>query len=251
MNSSPGATVGSTRSAGPRISVIIPAFNEAASIALVLDALPKAPAREVIVVNNGSIDETSEIARERGARVVDEDRKGYGWACLAGIAAADDPDIVVFIDADFSDHPEELPLLIQPILEDHADFVVGARVASKREPGSMLVQARFGNWLATTLIRWIWGFRYTDLGPFRAIRADSLHRLRMNDKTFGWTVEMQIKAIQQGLRITEVAVSYRRRVGVSKITGTVRGTIGAGYKIIWTIVKYGWKRRGGQGPKDQ
>lgn len=227
----------------PKISVVIPAFNEAESIALVLDALPREMLHEVIVANNASQDDTAKIAAERGARVVDESRKGYGWACLAGIEATDDPDIIVFLDADFSDHPDELGAVVAPILDGRADMVIGARVAGKREPGAMLPQARFGNVLATTLIRLIWGYRYTDLGPFRAITAEGLRKINMQDKTFGWTVEMQIKALREGLRVTEVPVSYRKRIGVSKITGTVRGTLGAGYKILWTIAKYSFARR--------
>lgn len=229
----------------PKISVVIPAFNEAESIALVLDALPSDMIHEVIVANNASQDDTARIAGERGARVVDEARKGYGWACLAGIAAADDPDIFVFLDADFSDHPDELGAVVAPIVDGRADMVIGARVAAKREPGAMLPQARFGNMLATTLIRLIWGYRYTDLGPFRAITAEGLRKINMRDKTFGWTVEMQIKALREGLRVTEVPVSYRKRIGVSKITGTVSGTLGAGYKILWTIAKYSISGRRG------
>lgn len=225
-----------------RISVVIPAFNEASSIGLVIEALPRHLLDEIIVVNNGSSDETAAIAQSHGARVIDEQRRGYGWACLAGIAAAERADIFVFIDADFSDHPEELPSVVGPILAGEADMVIGARTPSKREPGAMLPQAVFGNWLATTLIAWIWGFRFTDLGPFRAITADALDRIGMEDKTYGWTVEMQVKALRHGLRVTETPVSYRRRIGVSKITGTVRGTLGAAYKILWTIAKYGMKK---------
>jgi glycosyltransferase involved in cell wall biosynthesis len=158
-----------------------------------------------------------------------------------------DADIIVFIDADYSDRPEELPQTVGPILEGRADMVIGARAAEKREAGAMAPQARFGNWLATTLIRWRWGHRYTDLGPFRAIRADALRRLRMEDRTYGWTVEMQVKALLCGLRVEETPVSYRRRVGVSKITGTVRGTIGAGIKILGTIARYGIRRKAKRG----
>lgn len=233
-----------------RVSVIIPALDEARSIGKVLEAIPDW-VDEVVVADNGSKDDTAAIAEEHGARVVHEARRGYGAACLKGIAALDAPDIVVFLDGDFSDHPDQMDRLVDPILRGEADMVIGSRVLGKAEAGALTPQARFGNRLACYLMRLFWGVRYTDLGPFRAIRFAALQRLGMADRDYGWTVEMQIKAIQQGLRITEVAVSYRRRVGVSKITGTVRGTIGAGYKIIWTIVKYGWKRRGGQGPKDQ
>lgn len=222
----------------PRVSVVIPAYNEESSIGLVLADLDRRHLIEVIVVDNGSTDATAEVARRAGARVIHESRKGYGQACLTGIAAADDPDIIVFLDGDYSDHPEELPAVLRPILEGTADLVIGARVPEKREPGAMLPQALFGNWLATTLIRLIWGFRYSDLGPFRAITAEGLRRIGMEDRNFGWTVEMQVKALREGLQVVEVPVSYRRRVGVSKITGTIRGTVAAGYKILWTIAKY-------------
>lgn len=222
----------------PRISVVIPAFNEETSVGLVLADLPWPRLHEVIVVDNASNDGTAQAAAAGGARVIRESRRGYGQACLAGISAADRPDVFVFLDADYSDHPEELEAVIEPILAGRADLVIGARVASGREPGAMLPQARFGNWLATTLIRGIWGFRYTDLGPFRAITAEGLGRLGMRDTNYGWTVEMQIKALREGLRVAEVPVSYRRRVGVSKITGTIRGTLSAGYKILWTIARY-------------
>lgn len=229
-----------------RISVVIPAFNEETSIGLVLGDLPWSELQEVIVVDNASTDRTAEAAEKGGARVIHEPRRGYGQACLTGIAGTDNPDLVVFLDGDYSDHPEELPDVVRPILEGEADLVIGARVAEKREPGAMLPQALFGNWLATTLIQLIWGFRYSDLGPFRAITAEGLRRIDMEDRNFGWTVEMQVKALREGLRVTEIPVSYRKRVGVSKITGTIRGTLSAGYKILWTIARYalsGKKRR--------
>ncbi|MFH0793328.1 MAG: glycosyltransferase family 2 protein [bacterium] len=221
-----------------RISVVIPAFNEESSLPLVLSALPKAMLQEVIVVDNASTDRTAEFAARGGARVVRETRRGYGSACLAGIAALKPTDIVVFIDADFSDHPEELPQVVAPIVAGTHDFVVGSRMIGEAEPGALLPQARYGNRLATFLIRVLWGHRYTDLGPFRAIRYESLCAIGMCDTNFGWTVEMQIKAIKKRLRITEVPVRYRRRVGVSKITGTVSGTLRAGTKILYTIAKY-------------
>ena len=221
----------------PRISLVIPALNEEDSLPLVLKALPPGVLHEVVVADNGSTDRTAEVARTHGARVVTESRRGYGSACLAGIAALEDPDIVAFLDGDFSDDPSELPAVLAPILEGRADLVIGSRMTGPREKGALLPQALFGNWLATALIRMFWGERFTDLGPFRAIRADSLRALAMADRDFGWTVEMQVKAARQGLRCTEVPVSYRRRVGESKITGTVRGTVLASHKILSTIFR--------------
>lgn len=222
------------------IDVVIPAYNEEASIGLVLDSLPEGPLREIVVVDNGSTDRTAEVASALGARVVSESRRGYGSACLAGIAALRSTDgIVVFLDADFSDYPEELEALVEPILQDRVDFVLGSRILGPNGREALLPQSYWGNRLATALIRWRFGHRYTDLGPFRAIRRDSLHKLDMQDTNFGWTVEMQIKAVQAGLRIEEVPVRYRERVGVSKITGTVSGTLRAGTKILWLIFRYG------------
>jgi glycosyltransferase involved in cell wall biosynthesis len=221
--------------------VIIPAFNEARAIGRVIGDIPDALVDEVVVVNNASTDETVANAEAAGATVVTEERQGYGWACLRGIAYAKtrQPDIVVFLDGDYSDHPDEMPRLVDPIRRDEADFVVGSRIRGETEPGAMLPQAQIGNRLACTLMRWIWGADYTDLGPFRAIRFSDLLALDMQDKTFGWTIEMQIKAVAAGLRIREVPVSYRRRVGVSKITGTVSGTVKASAKILWTIGRMG------------
>lgn len=224
----------------PRISVIIPVLNEQDAIESVLGDIPADLVTEVIVADNGSTDRTATLAEAMGARVVRENRRGYGWACLAGMAAVEVPDIVVFLDGDYSDHPDEMPLLIAPILANRADMVIGSRVRGQREPGALLPQARFGNGLATWLIRHLYGTCYTDLGPFRAIRYGALLKLDMQDKTFGWTVEMQVKAAKIGLRTEEVAVRYRRRIGVSKVTGTVRGTIKAGWKILFTIAKYRW-----------
>ncbi len=226
----------------PSIAVIIPALNEEKSLPLVLAALPKVD--DVIVVDNGSTDGTAAVAAAGGARVVSEPRRGYGSACLAGIAALRDPEIVVFVDADFSDHPEELPNLVAPIAEGRADMVIGSRALGNREKGALLPQARFGNMLACFLMRVIYGHRYTDLGPFRAIRFESLRKIGMRDRNFGWTVEMQIRALRHGLRVTEVPVSYRKRVGVSKITGTLSGTIRAGYKILYTIFRHSLSRKG-------
>lgn len=222
----------------PKISVIIPAYNEEKSLAHVLNDLPKDRLHQVIVVDNRSTDRTAEVARENGATVVHERRRGYGRACLTGMAALEDPDIVVFLDGDYSDYPEEISLLVEPILKGEADFVVGSRMLLAESRQALLPQARYGNQLAVFLIRLFFGHRFTDLGPFRAIRSESLQAIGMHDKDFGWTVEMQIKAVQNGLRIREVPVRYRIRIGVSKITGTVSGTLKAGTKIIYTIFKY-------------
>jgi glycosyltransferase involved in cell wall biosynthesis len=221
------------------ISVIIPAFNEACSIGKVIADIPKDLAREIIVVDNGCTDGTAEIAQAAGARVVREGRKGYGYACLAGMAALNAPDIVVFLDGDYSDYPSEMSLLVHPILASEAEMVIGSRIRGVREKGALLPQARFGNALATLLIKLLFRVNYTDLGPFRAIRYDRLLEMDMQDKTFGWTVEMQVKAAKMGIRTCEVPVSYRKRIGQSKITGTVKGTIKAGYKILMTIFRYG------------
>lgn len=226
------------------ISVVIPALNEEESIGRVLEDLP-AEVSEVIVVDNGSTDATAARARDAGARVIDEPRRGYGSACLAGIAALDEAcEVVVFLDADYSDHPEELGAVVAPIREGRADLVIGSRLLGDAEPGALLPQARFGNRLACFLMRVLFGHRYTDLGPFRAITREALRRIGMVDTNFGWTVEMQIKALIHRLRVTEVPVSYRQRTGVSKITGTVSGTVRAGYKILWTIFRYGVRGRG-------
>ena len=233
------------------VTVIIPALNEEPSLRLVLADLP--PVGQVIVVDNGSSDATAEVAGRGGATVVSEPQRGYGAACLRGLAALAEglrhgqapPQVVVFLDADYSDHPELLPQLVEPILQDRADLVLGSRLAGRREPGAMPPQSVFGNRLACWLMRWLFGAKYTDLGPFRAIRYQSLCELGMADRNYGWTIEMQIKAIRAGLRIGELPVPYRRRVGRSKISGTVAGTVRAGGKILWTIAQYGWFRRRG------
>jgi glycosyltransferase involved in cell wall biosynthesis len=226
----------------PKIVVIIPAVNEENSIGKVVAEIPKEHISEIIVCNNGSTDKTAGVAKAAGATVLNEPRKGYGWACLKGMEYASQlsplPDIVVFIDGDYSDYPAEMPLLLAPILEGRADFVIGSRALGKREKGSMTIPQVFGNWLATRLMRLFHRARYSDLGPFRAIRYDALMALGMKDKTYGWTIEMQIKAAKKKLRFTEVPVNYKKRIGVSKVSGTVKGTILAGYKIILTIFKY-------------
>ena len=230
----------------PTLDVVIPALNEEASLPLVLADLPRPPVRRVVVADNGSEDGTVRVAREGGAEVVTAARRGYGSACLAGLdhlRRTGPPDVVAFVDADYSDHPDELPRLVAPLLAGEADLVIGSRVLGEREPGALLPQARAGNLVACALIRLFNGHRFTDLGPFRAIRWESLEKIGMSDPNFGWTAEMQVKALRHGLRATEVPVSYRRRVGVSKITGTVSGTVRAGYKILWTVARHIGKRK--------
>lgn len=221
------------------IFVIIPAFNESSSIASVIRDIPPGLADKVLVIDNGSTDATASVAAEAGAIVLKEPRKGYGNACLKGLAHlnsfAQPDDIIVFLDGDYSDFPEEMIKLLQPIKDEGFDLVIGAR--HYRQSGSMLPQQLFGNWLATRLIRLFYNIQFTDLGPFRAIRWSALQRINMQDKTFGWTVEMQVKAAKLKLRCLEVPVSYRRRIGISKVSGTVKGTILAGYKILLTIFK--------------
>ncbi len=232
--------------ARPFVSVVIPAYDEEAAVGKVLDDLPRDSVSEVIVVDNGSADATAEVARRHGATVVSERRRGYGRACLAGVRALHpETEIVVFLDADYSDDPTELPSLVAPIVEGRADVVIGSRALGRRERGSLALQARFGNWLATRLIRRIWGVSFTDLGPFRAIRRDTLRAMDMRDTTYGWTVEMQVKAAMLGTQTAETPVRYRRRIGRSKITGTLRGTVGAGVKILGTIGYYWVVGRGG------
>ncbi|RUA37409.1 MAG: glycosyltransferase family 2 protein [Bacteroidetes bacterium] len=224
------------------ITVIIPAFNEENAVGKVVKAIPKDWVKEIVVVNNNSTDKTREAAEQEGALVLDQPIKGYGNACLKGIeyvkSKADKPDIIVFLDADYSDYPEQLPELVKPILEEKMDMVIGSRALGEREGGSMTFPQVFGNWLATRLILLFYGYRFTDLGPFRAIRWDKLMEMNMQDKTFGWTVEMQVKAAKMKMKCTEVPMAYRNRIGKSKVSGTVYGTVMAGYKILYTIFKY-------------
>ena len=226
----------------PCIKVIIPAFNEENSIHLVIREIPKDLVQEVIVVNNASTDNTAHVAQKEGATVLYEPLPGYGRACLKGIeyikSAQLPTDLVVFLDGDHSDYPEEMDTLIRPILEKGIDLVIGSRTLGRKEKGAMTPQQIFGNWLATRLLRLLYNVKFTDLGPFRAIRFTRLLDLDMQDKTYGWTVEMQLKAARKKMRTLEVPVRYRKRIGVSKISGTVKGTLLAGYKILYTILKY-------------
>jgi len=226
---------------GKNIRVIIPAFNEEASIGLVLKDIPEM-VREIIVISNNSTDQTESVAKKNGATVLSESNRGYGYACLKGMdyvsKLKEKTDIIVFLDGDYSDYPEELLKIIAPIVEDDIDFVIGARVKHLRERGSMTFPQIFGNWLATFLMKLMYGANYSDLGPFRAIKYDKLLALNMEDKTYGWTVEMQLKALKHKLKYTEVEVNYRNRIGKSKVSGTVKGAVMAGVKIIGWILKY-------------
>ena len=226
------------------IKVIIPAFNEADSIAHVIKELPDTVS-EIIVVNNSSTDETVQNAQNAGATVLTENRKGYGYACLCGMnyvaKQSEAPDIIVFIDGDYSDYPEELSKIVAPIIDNDIDFVIGARVKRLREKGSMTPQQIFGNWLATFLMKLFFRATFTDLGPFRGIKYEKLVALKMQDKTYGWTVEMQLKALKKKFTYTEVPVRYKKRIGTSKVSGTVKGSIFAGIKILGWIFKYSIK----------
>ena len=224
------------------IAVIVPALNEQQALPLVLREIPRSSVRRVIVADNGSTDRTAEVARQNGAEVVHESERGYGAACLKALAhlAADPPDIVVFLDGDYSDHPSELPSLIHPILAGDADMVIGSRARGRRERGALSPQQQVGNAIACRALRLLYGVRYTDLGPFRAIRWQTLQALGMQDRNYGWTVEMQIKAARRGVAYREVPVSYRQRIGVSKVSGTVRGSVSAGAKILWLLGRYAW-----------
>ena len=227
---------------GAVVKVIIPAYNEENGVGQVIAEIPRHIVSEIIVINNASTDNTELVASNAGATVLRESIPGYGRACLKGLAylrqSQQKPDIVVFLDADHSDYPEEIESVIKPILNFQADLVIGSRALGIKEKGSMTPQQIFGNWLATRLLELFYGVKFTDLGPFRAITYAKLLELDMQDKTYGWTVEMQLKAAKNGLRCVEVPVRYRRRIGISKISGTVKGTVMAGYKILYTIFKY-------------
>ncbi len=231
------------------IKVIIPAYNEEASIGLVIKDIPEIVS-EVIVVNNNSTDNTISIAKEAGATVLTEERKGYGYACLLGMnyiskqsrSLGTKPDIIVFLDGDYSDYPEELSKIIAPIIEKDIDFVIGSRVSELREKGAMTTPQIFGNWLATNLMKLFFNAKFTDLGPFRAIKYDKLLTLNMEDKTYGWTVEMQLKVLKKNYSYVEIPVNYRNRIGISKVSGTVKGAIFAGVKILLWIFKYSFKK---------
>ena len=229
----------------PNIKVIIPAYNEENSIAKVINDIPNI-VDEIIVINNNSNDDTAKNATNAGATVLTETNKGYGFACLKGIDyitnQSEKPDIVVFLDGDYSDYPQDLSKLVKPIIDDNIDLVIGARIKALREPHSMTPQQVFGNWLATSLMKLIYGAHFTDLGPFRAIKYQKLLDLHMNDKTYGWTIEMQLKAIKQNLSYIEVPVKYKQRIGVSKVSGTIKGSIFAGIIILGWIFKYSIKK---------
>lgn len=229
----------------PRIKVIIPAFNEEESIGLVIQDIPDS-VKEIIVISNNSTDNTEENAAKAGATVLKEPRKGYGYACLKGMQyiaqQKTPPDIIVFLDGDYSDYPEQLTQLVEPIIHKNIDFVIGARVKRLREAGSMTFPQIFGNGLATFLMKLMFNSKFTDLGPFRAIKYQKLLALDMKDKTYGWTVEMQLKALKKDYSYEEIPVKYRNRIGVSKVSGTLKGAVFAGIKILTWIFKYGLKR---------
>ncbi|MFT5141618.1 MAG: glycosyltransferase involved in cell wall biosynthesis [Rhodothermales bacterium] len=228
-----------------RAVVIIPALNEESSIGRVLEEIPSQLVSGVVVVDNGSTDQTAKRARALGATVVEEPERGYGAACLRGIQEAErlNADILVFIDGDYSDFPAQMDRILTPIRRDGYDLVIGSRMRGNLQPGAMLPQARFGNWLAGTLMRWGWGANFTDLGPFRAIRYAEYKRLQMADRNYGWTVEMQLKAVEANLKCTEVPVDYRPRIGQSKVTGTLSGTLNASVKILRILGQY-WLTKG-------
>lgn len=231
-------------SPAPKIVVIIPAMNEAGSIGKVINDIPKELVEVVLVGNNNSSDNTKEVAERAGAIVFDEVRPGYGYACLICmdyVAKMEvKPDVIVFLDGDYSDYPQEMPQVVAPIIDSGVDLVIGSRALGNREKGSMTLPQIFGNWLATRMMRLFYSVKYTDLGPFRAIKYTELLNLRMSDKTYGWTIEMQLKAAKNKLSYVEVPVNYKNRIGTSKVSGTVKGTVLAGYKIISSVFKYLW-----------
>ncbi|MDP8244204.1 MAG: glycosyltransferase family 2 protein [Candidatus Hinthialibacter antarcticus] len=226
-----------------KTEVIIPAYNEEHSIAQVIEAIPAGCVERIIVVDNASTDATASLAREAGAHVVYEGQRGYGSACLRGIEEASDADVILFLDADFSDDPSKAPELLSPIINNKADLVIGSRILGDADPGALPPHARFGNILACFLIRRLYGYAFTDLGPFRAIRRDALERIEMKDTNYGWTVEMQVKAAIAGLRCVEIPVPYKIRIGRSKISGTISGSVKAGVKILWTVFSLWFQRR--------
>ena len=229
-----------------KVSVIIPAHNEEEAISYVLNDIDQSIINEVIVVDNGSTDKTGEIATKLGAIVLKEERMGYGWACLGGMAAMDNPDIVVFLDGDYSDYPDMIENLIEPIVQDKADFVIGSRTMGDAQKGSLTMTQRYGNWLAARLLGLLFNVKYTDLGPFRAIRRDVLEKMKMNDKKYGWTIEMQIKAAFMKVRTIEIPVPYRKRIyGKSKVSGTVKGVVLASIYILYYIIAAAMKRISG------
>lgn len=227
-----------------KIAVIIPALNEEKAIAKVIREIPKNVVNQIVVADNGSTDKTAEVAKKLGITVVFEPNRGYGNACLAGMEylAKSPPDIVVFLDGDYSVYPEEIPKLIQPIIDGRADFVIGSRPLGKIEKGALPFHAILGNWLATKLMRLLYHFKFTDPGPFRAIKWKTLLDLKMREKTYGWNVEMMLKAVRKNYRIVEIPSNYRKRIGKSKITGTARGTLAAGSYIIFTIIRYALRK---------
>jgi glycosyltransferase involved in cell wall biosynthesis len=226
-----------------RVSVIIPTRNEAEAIGRVIADIPADLVTEVIVVDNNSIDGTPEIAARAGARLITESRRGYGQACLTGLANTAAPDVVVFLDGDYSDRPAELPRLLAPIVEGRADIVIGSRLAGARIPGALPWHARFGNWLAASLITKLYGIKITDLGPFRAVRDEVLRTVELEETTYGWAVELVLKGATQGFRIVEIPVSYHPRIGKSKISGTFKGTVGATWFILSRIARHYFRRR--------
>ncbi|MBI2081899.1 MAG: glycosyltransferase family 2 protein [candidate division NC10 bacterium] len=225
-----------------RIAVVIPALDEEAAIGEVVREVPRDLVREIVVVDNGSVDRTAAAARAAGARVVSEAVRGYGAACLAGALAAREADVLVFLDGDRSDDPAEMPLLLAPLLEGRADLVLGSRLSGGAEAGALSPHQRLGNRVVTLLLRLLYGLRLTDIGPFRAIRAEVLGALGMEQKTHGWPVEMIVKAARQGYRVAEVPVRCRRRIGRSKVGGTLKGSLLAGYRLLATTLRYAWRR---------